>query len=517
MLLPYLSEVQNASKKYSVAFRGINYAEATQDGEFSDTHNISTDLYPCITPSALKLKEKQYTSPTDIHAKGRLLVVDGTKVIYDGSEKGEVTAGKKQIATIGRYIVIFPDKVYYDTENDEFGSMELTLQAGYVKFTSSTIVVAEAYGTVKFKEGDLITISGASAGENNKDVILRGIKKPFETSTTLVFDDNSFTAVDHDEGKNQKGITLKRIVPDLDFICESNYRLWGTHGNTIYGSKYSDPFNFSVFEGLSGDSYTIDVGSEGDFTGCIAYSSHICFFKEHTLHKLYGTKPSNFSLSDSNVFGVQSESERSMQIINETLLYKGVNGVYAYTGGVPELISGNFGNKRFSAAVACSDGEKYYISMRQGNEWGLYTFDMGRGIWLKEDDIRAVDMTFYDGKVYYIDSAGGLYFIDKSADRSDVEWDATFCTIHETINERKVYSKFHLRLDLSEGAYLAVDMKTDNDPIWKQIYATHNEKERTVSIPIMPTRCDSIDIRLRGKGQCIVKAFIREYRTGSDV
>ena len=89
--------------------------------------------------------------------------------------------------------------------------------------------------------------------------------------------------------------------------------------------------------------------------------------------------------------------------------------------------------------------------------------------------------------------------------------------MHETVNERKGYSKFHLRMDLSAGAWLAVDIKTDNDQQWQQVYTTHNEKAKTVSIPIMPTRCDSIDIRLRGKGKCTVKAFIREFSVGSDV
>jgi hypothetical protein len=313
-------------------------------------------------------------------------------------------------------------------------------------------------------------------------------------------------------------VTIKREVPDLDFICESNYRLWGTKGNTIYASKFSDPFNFNVFDGLSSDSYYIDVGSDGEFTGCIPYSSHICFFKENTLHKLYGTKPSNFQITTANVFGVQSGSERSMQIVNEQLLYKGVGGVYSYTGGVPELISEKFGNKRFSDAVACCDGEKYYISMKQGEEWSLFTYDVNKNIWLREDDTHAVDMAFHNGKVCILDyEKKGLYYIDKAADRSNIEWEATLCTINETMNERKGYSKFHLRMDLDKGSWLAVDVKTDNEPQWKQVYTTHNAKAKTVSIPIMPTRCDSVDIRLRGKGKCTIRTFIREFTTGSDI
>lgn len=520
IMLPYLSEVQNSSKKYSVVFKGINYGEGTQDGEFAETHNLSTDSYPCITQRAERIKAAEYTKPTTLHSKGQMLVIndidDKTAEVYYGGTKIEgavLTAGKKQTATVGNYIVIFPDKKYYKvpTENDqdgEFGDMEEVYEGTGLKFTANSITKDGA--NFKFKKGDAVKIEGCSKSENNKDseIIIKSV-----TSDTLTFDNDTFTAIDNEANT----IIITRTVPPLDFICENNYRLWGTHGNTIYSSAYSDPLNFKSFEGLANDSYFIDVGSEGEFTGCIPFSSHICFFKENTLHKLYGTKPSNFQITAVSVYGVQSGSERSMQIVNEQLLYKGVGGVYAYTGGVPELISEKFGNRRYSDAVACCDGEKYYISMRQGDKWDMFTYDVAKNIWLREDDTQAVDMTFYDGKVYYIEEKGGLYYIDKTADRSGVEWGATFCTIHETVNDKKGYSRFHLRMDMSAGAWLAVDIKTDNDLQWRQVYTTHNEKAKTVSIPIIPTRCDSVDIRLRGKGNCTIKAFIREFTTGSDV
>ncbi len=529
-MLPYLTEVQSASKKYSVMFRGINYGEGAQDGEFAETYNLSTDSYPCITQRAARMDAGKYTKPTTLHAKGKLLVIDerldgngnptGFSDVFYGDNPepiGEVKSGKKQTATIGNYVVIFPDKKYYkvptedengEMQDGEFGSMEEIFTMSGLAFTDSTI--SKTGANFPFSKGDAVTITGCSNSENNKEteIIIRGA-----TPDKLTFDSNTFTAVDNEESE----VTISRTVPDLDFICESNYRLWGTHGNTIYSSKFSAPLNFKSFDGLADDSYAIEVASEGEFTGCIAYSSHICFFKENTLHKLYGTKPSNFQITTANVYGVQSGSERSMQIVNEQLLYKGVGGVYAYTGGVPELLSEKLGNKRYSDAVACCDGEKYYISMKQGDTYNMFAYDVAKNIWLREDDTQAVDMTFFDGKVYFIDAKGGLYYIDKTEDRGGIEWGATFCTMHETINERKGYSKFHLRMDLSAGAWFAVDIKTDNDLKWKQVYLTHNEKARTVSIPIMPTRCDSIDIRLRGKGKCTIKAFIREFTVGSDV
>lgn len=508
MILPYLTVTEEASKKYIVSFRGLNYGEGYVDGEMEDCENISSENYPCISQRAARVKAGQYISPTTLYAKDGILVIDGTRVLYNDAAVGTVTAGRKQMAAVGNYVVIFPDKKYYNVSTGDFGSMEETYSAGAgtLTFTASTITTTGA--DWPFRSGDAVAITGCTtAPENNKTVIVRSV-----SGKTLTFYDNTFTA-----GAEAAAVTVKREVPDLDFICESNYRLWGTHGNTIYASKFSDPLNFNVFDGLSSDSYYIDVGSDGEFTGCIPYSSHICFFKENTLHKLYGSKPSNFQVVTANVYGVQAGCERSMCIVNEQLLYKGVGGVYAYTGGVPELVSDKFGTVRFSEACAACDGERYYISMRQGTQWGLFVYDVLRNLWLREDGTHALDMAVSEGAVYFIDAEGGLYRIDRTAARSDIPWSVTFCPFTETMNERKGYSKFHLRVDMSAGAWLSVEMKTDRDRTWERIYTTHNERARTISIPIIPTRCDSVSIRVHGKGECMIRTFIREFSAGSDV
>ena len=431
-------------------------------------------------------------------------MIDGTKVYYKGSQIGTVTEGRKQTATIGNYVVIFPDKVYYDTAKGTFQSMEAHVSASGLVFTDSTITTTGA--DWPFRIGDAVEITGCSKASNNKTIIVRGVE-----GKKLTFYDNSFEA-----GTESGTVKLSRNVPDLEYICESNYRLWGVKGNTILGSKYSDPLNFFNYDGLSGDSYYIDVGSDGPFTGCAAYGSHICFFKENTLHKLYGSKPSNFQVLTSQVYGVQEGSERSICTINETLFYKGVHGVYAYSGGIPERVD-KFGPMRFSSAAAATDGEKYYISMKNGDKWGLYVYDVLKGVWLKEDATEAIDLTMHEGIVYFIASDGGLYKITRDGTREGVEWSATFGLFNETMDERKGYNRFNMRIDMAAGAWLAVDIKTDLDDDWKEHYTTHNERARTVSVPIIPTRSDSISIRVRGQGDCTIKAFVREFTVGSDV
>lgn len=506
-MLPILNPTQTNSKKYIVNFQGLNLGEGYSDGEFSACENISSALSPCITQRWGRTREAEHSAPSALHAKDGLIIIDGTKVLHKGKTVGTVSAGVKQMANVGNYVIIFPDKKYYNVDTGEFGSMDLTqtAAAGTVTFTDGSISLNS--GSFSFRAGDAITISGCTTlAENNKSVIIRSV-----VGGTIQVYENTFTA-----GDEAAAVTFRREIPDMDVICESNYRLWGAKGHTIYGSKYGDPLNFNVFDGLTGDSYYIDAGSDGEFTGAIAYSSHICFFKEHTLHKLYGSKPSNFQLTTSQVHGVQAGSERSMCIINETLFYKGVNGVYAYTGGVPELVSGKFGTVRFSDACAVSDGERYYISMQTGGEWHLMVYDVLRNIWLREDDTHCVDMAFSDGYVYLL-TTDGLWKIDPEADRSKMEWSITLCPFTETINERKGYSKFHIRMELAAGAWLTVEAKRDRAAQWQRVYTTHNARARTFTVPILPERCDCVEIRLRGKGECLLRTFVREFMVGSDV
>ena len=507
-MLPYMNVKGENSKKYVVSFQGINYGEGYTDGEFSESKNISVAQHPCVSQRFGRSVQGVYAKPTSLYVKEGLLVIDGTEAKYDGAVVGTVTEGRKQMATVGNYVLIFPDKAFYNVVTKEFGDMEnkVISAANTLTFTDSEITTTGDDWT--FHVGDAVSIEGCTTHpENNQSIIVRGV-----AGKTLTFYSNSFTA-----GTEAAEVTIRRDIPDLDFICESNYRLWGTKDNVIYGSKYLDPFNFQVMDGLAGDSYNIDVASDGPFTGCIPYSSHICFFKENTLHKLYGSKPSNFQLVTSQVYGVQKGSEKSMCIINDTLFYKGVLGVYAYTGGVPELVSSKFGLRKFSDACATTDGNRYYISMQEDGAWSVFVYDISRNLWVREDDMHCVDMAQHEGRVYLLTDSGYLLRVDEDGDQSNIEWSVTLCPFNETMNERKGYSKFHLRMDLDRGAWLTIEQKRNTDRQWQKIYSTHSERARTISVPVIPARCDSVEIRISGKGKCLLRAFVREFFTGSDV
>lgn len=613
MQLPYMSSAVQKSKQQIVAFAGINYGEGYSDGQLSDSEGVSSALYPCITQRTGHTVQGNYENATGFYARGALLVVDGTDLIYDGEVVGQVEEGEKHFATINTKVVIFPDKVYLDTEDLTLYPLgaEAYGYANTVTFTTNSITlsspcyidVAEEGQTVEELEGTTEITVYASAGftgdegeavfsedtetktvdtleegdiisygcdddqymvvlatwsdtvydedteaevttytisytlhqateheyEGFDDVFVAGDAVEVSGCTTLdgnngshiveevdgltlIFGDDIFTA-----GSEAGTVMLERKVPDLTCICSSDNRIFGVEDTTIYASALGDPTNFYVYQGVSTDSYAVAVGTDDDFTGCISYSTTVLFFKENCLHKLYGSYPAEYELYTYTVPGVQKGCEKSMVIINEILYYKGRDGIYAYSGSTPELISSNFGTEVFTDGVAGTDGRRYYISMMdEAEDWHLLVFDSIIALWLREGDTHAADFAQLDGVLYYLDADSGDVVAISDEGEEVVEWSMTLCPFNEVTLGRKGYSKLYLRATLEPKSWMKIEVSVDDKP-FKQIYISHDANAKTVQVPIIPTRCDSFTVRISGKGKCLLKSLVREFSVGSEV
>lgn len=608
MNLPYLTAATSKSRKQIITFAGLNYGQGGSDGELAESEGLSSAQFPCLSQRQGRRTEAIYTAPTALYARGKLLTVEGERLLYGGVEVGSVCAGEKMMATINTKVCIWPDKVYLDTETETLHAMALSLTypAETVQFGKNTLTVEtveewtdeaqeetaevilaedvtvavytaaeidlfagtftmtgdgsttpngltrgqimtegceegsylvvetvtrrESGGAVQYRvtgvlhksasharaaleevvnAGDALTISGCETCEgNNGSHLVRSV-----AGNTLTFDADIFSAIGTESGC----VTLERKVPDFTCVCECDNRIWGAAGQTIYASALGDPTNFFVYDGLSTDSYAAAVGTDGEFTGCIAYSSTVLFFKENCLHKVLGSYPAQYEIYTYKVPGVQKGSEKSLAIMNELLFYKGCGGVYVYSGGAPELLTENFGQRRFFDAAGGTDGTRYYISMRdEAGIWGLYTYDTRRGIWLREDATHVLDFACLDGTLYYLDAASGALIAtgQETEETGLIAWSATLCRMDETSHGRKSYSKLYLRAELEEFAWFSVEVRTDGGA-WRRVYTTHNERARGVQVPILPTRCDWFQIRLSGKGGCLVKSIVREFAVGS--
>ncbi len=516
LTLPQIPYAMQKNRKEIVAMRGINYSDQIQDGDMTDSLNLSARRYPYITTRKARVKQTSYADATALTAWGKLVAVEGTNLLYDGSVVGTVTAGAKQFAVVNTKLVIWPDKVYLDLNTNTVKDMGASITGVGAVFTTTKMTIAWQAGgeavdlTEIFKQGDAITITGCTAqASNNKDIVIKGL-----TATEITVAENTFTAAT--ETSNE--ITLERKIPDMDFICESENRLWGCSNDaqTLYASSLGDPTNFNVFEGLSTDSYALAVGSEGSFTGCCKLSSSVLFWKETKLHKILGSYPAEYSLYTYDIEGLRSGCHKSLQVINEVLFYMGLHGVYAYSGGTPSLMSANFGNHDFADAVAGNDGDSYYLSVKEGTKKHLFIYETRAGIWVHEDTICCADFARIGKDLYMLKDDGDVYLTVGSTDDAAIEWLAQFTPFYETVQGRKIHSKMTLRLELPAGSYVAASVRFDSGP-WRETAKIVGKTDDAVPLRILLDRCDKFEMKLTGKGPCTILSMMREFSVGSEV
>lgn len=81
---------------------------------------------------------------------------------------------------------------------------------------------------------------------------------------------------------------------------------------------------------------------------------YVLFFKENTIHKIYGSRPADYQVVSTQCRGVAKGASRSLSVINETLYYLSTEGVMAWDGSLPVNISGRLGPFLADEREVCS-------------------------------------------------------------------------------------------------------------------------------------------------------------------
>lgn len=547
MRLPYLSYVQNQRLKAIGEFAGLNKNLICNENEFSDMGNISDRFYPAI--GSREPRGEIMETISNLHGmiyKNGLFYVSGTSAYYKGSRVGTLTDTEKKMVGMGAYIVIWPDKKVFNTEDRTFTSIEknfsrtgdVTLKP-FSKDSAFTCIYCPGIKSA-FNDYDAITISGFTgdyADINGSHVIqASGTDGTLGEYIVITYAmtmpvDQAATAADipiaQQEGRTPRTIyatsvtqsitlTADRTAPDMDFICEQNNRIWGCSSDKheIYGSKLGDPTNWQSFEGISTDSYAATVGSDGDFTACIGHMGYVLFFKEHTIHKLFGAKPSNFQLNTNGMNGVREGCDKSLQIINETLYYVGRDGVYSYDGSTPYLISKAFGQVRLQNAVAGQQDNKLYLSATDGTKYRVYVYNPQTTFWMIES-VERFQYTVFDGSLIYADGSGKVRRI--SGGDGEITWYLESGDIREQSISNKYISKLMFNFWLAKGAIANVYVKWDDEPQWEHKGQVSSIANSTYTLPIIPKRCNKFRYRIEGKGGFKLIALGRYLEDASEV
>ena len=324
-------------------------------------------------------------------------------------------------------------------------------------------------------------------------------------------------------------LRLERSMPKMDFVIESDNRLWGcmygvaANGqvvNEIYASKLGDFKNWNCFMGLSTDSYAASCGTDGQFTGAITHLGYPLFFKENCVHKVYGNYPSNFQIQTTACRGVQKGCEKSLAIVNETLLYKARSGICAYDGSLPVEVSSILGDMHYGRAVAGAHGNKYYISMQEAisPDYYLFVYDTARRMWHKEDRLQVSAFCSCDGEMYAISGGKIITMLGSGTkDAGDVEWMVETGEIGISSPDMKYISRITVRMSMDIGSEVRFLAQYDFADGWDEVCVINGTSLRSVSIPIRPRRCDHMKLRIEGVGNAKIYSITKTIEQGSEL
>ena len=502
-MLPKLPYRENKKTRQTAYFGGLNRTDLAKEGELTDCAGLTAERAPYLSPRYSDRIAHTFGVPHGMTAaNGKLYVAADTDLWeFDGSVATRVMTGltetKKQFAFISGALCVFPDKKYYRPSAGESGSLErVETFTGFV-LTDGALSRTDGVG-FGFKVNDGVVLSGSGLAECNR---VSAIVSEVDGGT-LTFSGAAFTPQSSASGE----VTVSRLLPDLDFVCEHDNRLWGAAGNRVYASWLGDPTNFTAYDTSHAQaSYFADVGTDGPFTGIASCPSYVAFLKENCIHKLYGSKPSNFRLTVSRVTGCEAGSGGSALVVNDNVVYNGADGVYAYNGGEPEYLSQKTG--RLGAdAVGVSLGGTYYVAATEGGARRLFTYDLRRGIWLCDGEKDVFALAAFEGSVWYLTGEGKLY--ELGGDDVVGGWSASLVPFVEDAGTRR-YLRVLLKIWLAEGA--SVKVTADNGGGRESVYLRRADEDCRYELPLPFFTGGSLKVSLSGSGKCLIKGIIREY------
>ena len=595
------------------AFGGLNETYGCTEAEYSGGMNFSARDFPALSTRLPRRRLQELAGLNGMYHLNGLLTVCGQDLVYTPDEapaqpvtvKNSVADSRKTMVGIGTKILIFPDKVAFDTADGSAAPLGAAWEAGSLSVSFAPcdasgktyevkdkgtkepehpqdgqlflklnepdkpysaentlevyseasgnwtvipldycLVTAEGIGA-EFRVWDTVTLTGTGAEQAGQWAGLDGDRIVYGVTETtlrlradpggehfygrLVHNGSSAVWVSMDGTQREEyfpaeGVKAERRVPDLEYLTECDNRVWGCSSseNVIYACKLGDPTNWFSYRGIAADSYAVTVGSDGAFTGAATCMGYALFFKENTLHKLYGSKPSDFQLSSLRCRGVAKGAARSLCVINETLYYLSPDGVMAWDGSIPNKVSTALDPARLrnvkSALGGALDG-RYYLHLVRGSGEAqavrLLVYDTERGLW-QEEDVCSYEMAGSGGQLYLWD---GKAIWAADADREEnwqqaggIEDGVSFELVSGNIGldspEELYLSRLTLRLEAEVKSRIEVAVSYDSGA-WETLAQLTADGRRCFDVPFVPRRCGSLRFRLKGRGQLTLRSLTR--------
>ena len=602
---------------FTQQFSGYNHNLRSAVGQFYDMQNMTGDYYPVLSTRAQRSQLLVFTGaqasdpspePQAMFAKDYVYYIVrgdivwgntvGTEWVQAGRLSNVLTStGKKQVADIGAYVLIMPDKKVLNTSTHTLSDAAFLFKneswTRVVEGTSYT-TTSELKFTPSTMEGDTITYTssstepqdtsdywlntndnkvyrydvstetwqqltnvflkvephltyGAAGAGTDATEWLNSFKarinqfKAYDTinltldeydasygtlgGDTLIFyvGDGYFTIAGLQPQAFETDFKATLSIPSMAFITSLNNRIWGCseNGHEIYACKLGDPTQWYNYAGLASDSYAATIGSDGEFTGAIAYNNNVLFFKKDRLHKIYGNYPSNFQVTEYAVNGVATNCDRTLVVVNGYLFYLGEENVMIYDGSLPRSCSDAFGDLRFVSGVAGQQMNKYYLSTDDGTTVRQFVYDTETGQWWKEDDTKMKAACTYFNNLYsvhYVKDDNGVWqhVLTKEVGSYEgmLDWYVETGELGLDSPMQKYVSRVKIRMEFDGEMYVQISY---NGNEFTEVFRRTSKDLKSLLIPVNVKRCDHFRLRIGGEGTAKIYSIGYNVENGSDV
>lgn len=364
--------------------------------------------------------------------------------------------------------------------------------------------------TIEQMDGDSIVLTGSPKTESAR----------YYGSFTVTAGGTTWKSMNGSESATAGGttITARRRVPRLEYVTENANRVWGCNSeeNVIYSCKLGDPTNWYSYRGIASDSYAVSVGSDGAFTGAASCLGYLLFFKENCIHKLYGSKPSDYQMSSVRCRGVAENAAKSLCVIAETLYYLSPDGVMAWSGSLPAKVSGALDTGKLTAVDRAVGGQldaRYYLYLHRKTDTGsgrLLVYDTERGLW-QEESAAGTGMVS-TGQQLYLWDGNALWAADperevSGEDETGLKFEAVTGDIGLAVPDDKYISRVTLRMDALAHTVLTVAVSYDGGD-WETVNSCAVTRDhQRVNLPFVPRRHDTMRLRFAGTGQMVLRSM----------
>lgn len=511
-------------------FMGVGLAKIYELGQLSGKLAV---LFEDGSGNIRLYYEQKLFSVNDVSTKpGKKLLTMGNKLIvgecgsylYKDKETKEIKlfpVGKEFSRTINATTIEYAvDKYkhsYIETYDDYEGNLKLVLYApkgqGYgYKEVYESLVPKDDEGNEKAGVDFKIEINGNTfylqteegcKYEPNKliggtaykntyadvlTILATGMQQPFSWSSEKGDADVTFAST-------------ASYLPDVEVWKK---RLWGYTENYLQGTVQDVFDDKGQIDWTTGDNtyteaITQPIWQGGDITGLAALSEALVLFKEDSLTVFSGSYPAIMQASTIPSRGLMAKDRDSVAVANETVYYLNPSGVFRFNGYTSQIISSN-AKIQGTEAIGASDGNKYWLSIKEADgSHALYVYNIGLGMWHKEDNVKAVSFVSLNGRMVMA-TEKQIFILDGIEEA--VEWEAELWYDEGTFDIKK-YKGFEIRGNLGE---CEVWLKADDNE-W-QSYAFTNNK---LSMRTEPFWCRELGIKIKGKGVCEIKSLDRIY------